>query len=798
MSAATALPRDSVGNILKTNNTLTTDFFFDTDAAKFDTSGTTPSKNLEAQKSQERPPHTTLLATPLNRSAGGHVKQKPSPSILESKYLSKHVFAAKAAVGNSPATKATLTPLSAGMKRTVASPSYATPLSNKFTAAANPISTGRTTNTTSPSASLLNASSDIKARLRHLAATTPITTTKTGSTSRSYAHTITPISSSTYSATKDFRIASTGSRTSQFTPHSAESLAARSRANQMQAELQLKDLEVHKLAAAAAEARKERDEQKYRADKLEAIASNAIRSSPNSGVKINRSPYGGTTNSTPPPARNTGSFYQNQMPQQAQQASVQSPSSSTPAPTSAPSNEAQVAVSELRREAETLRQQVEMAASELQGQRTRADAAEERARLAEARAGAESSALESNENELRSLRQKVFSMQNEVRRLATELAIAEDRAGLAETSLAEERNRSRGGSNSNNGSGNTSSSSAALTEVALTAQVRALATQLKVAKTEAATAQQELAAFTAEAHGQSAIHEDTTASILSANRELEAALAQASQNLELRADELEQSRGAVARLAAENAALHAALKDRDEQYSALMALHNNNNSTSDVNVQRANVAELKLAQVQQELKSAKTRIADMEHAMSRNSNQNNLYSNMSNGPSPLRDIVGNLRTELEDRELRLAAAEEELATERRRANDLHRQVLDQAVEIDDLQRETHRGDDNLRKELEQARNEAHAAAQEVAAMRQSQEDVGAAVGSRGTNITTSTSEVELTRERNRLREELDARESEVMALQGQLNMLVMMNNTGGRGAGGGGGFVEVDSWLTGA
>lgn len=772
MSAPAALPRDSSDNAakLKTNNALTTEFFFDTAAANFGNNDGTPSKDTGAQKTQ-RLPHSSLLATPLNRSSGGQVEKNPSPSILESKYLSR-------STAPTPfETQRTTVPLSAGKGASV-SPSYSTPLSKKFAAAA-PAGSIRTCKiTTPPSSSLISASSDIKARLRQLAATTPITTTGVSPRfySRSTPPATAPKSTSFISAARDFRIpAASGT-----TPYSAKSLGAHSRANQMQSELQLRDLEIHKLAAAASEARKERDAQKLRADKLDAIAT--IKNSPCEARMS--SPYAATYKNF----TRTASFYQNQSPEkQAQQASNTPSRSNAPSTTTASHvpSDAQASVSEFRKEAETLRQQVEIAANELQGQRARADAAEERARYAETRAGAESSASEASESELRSLQQKVVSMQNEVRRLATDLAIAEDRAGMAEASLAEERNRSRGGggTGSNSASKGTTNTSA-LTEVALTAQVRALATQLKVAKTEAATAQQELTAFKAETQGEAAVHEGTTASILSANRELEAALAEASHNMETRGEELEQSRGAVARLAAENAALHAALKDRDEHYAALECRNSNDNAQGVESNARATAAESQLAAAQQELKAAKTRIANLEHAMAKNSG--GLNSDSSTGPSPLRDIVGSLRTELEDRELRLAAAEEELATERRRAADLHRQVLDQAVEIDDLQRETHQGDDVLKKELEQARREAHAAAEELAELRQQHQDAQAVGGAAAGNAT----EVEI--KLKALREELDARESEVMALQGQLHMLINKNNSNGRGSMGGG---EVENWL---
>lgn len=53
------------------------------------------------------------------------------------------------------------------------------------------------------------------------------------------------------------------------------------------------------------------------------------------------------------------------------------------------------------------------------------------------------------------------------------------------------------------------------------------------------------------------------------------------------------------------------------------------------------------------------------------------YMDAPPGHSPLRDMVGTLRSELDDRELRLAAALEEAETERRRAEEMQRRLLDQ-------------------------------------------------------------------------------------------------------------------------
>ena len=339
---------------------------------------------------------------------------------------------------------------------------------------------------------------------------------------------------------------------------------------------------------------------------------------------------------------------------------------------------AQAALNDLRKEGDALRQRAELAASEIQGQRARAEAAEDRARLAEARAGAESAATDAAEVEIRNLRQKIGPLQVDARRLASDLAAAEDRAKIAEAALIEERNRNIGASSSQKAGD--------LVEVALTAQVRALAAQLKAAKMEASTAQRELASLRAETQGKTTTQESATAELLSANRELEAALSTAARDLEARAAEMEEVRSTVSRLSSENAGLHAELKKRDEALARQSATSLEATARADANAGQ-------LAATNLELRTAKTQIAQLEDAMARQGptpGSNNNAPSTSTGPSPLRDIVSALREELHERELRLATVEEELAQERQRATELHRQMLDQAVELDDLQREAHR------------------------------------------------------------------------------------------------------------
>ena len=580
----------------------------------------------------------------------------------------------------------------------------------------------------------------------------------------------------------------------------AAGIASRAHANQLQAELHLRDLEVKKLAVATAEARRERDEERQRANRLE----NEIQrrtSTPHKNEEegqghkdINHhllsllfQPYNSNSSSdsaeTAQLKRHVAQLeatlkkkaeMELTVVQKNTPFSLLPPLSTSDTTTTATALEsmkffssndddgADETLAELRKEANALRQQVEMAAAELQGQRARADAAEERVRLTEARVAAAESSQQASEAELRSVKQKLPPMGAELRRLAKELASAEDRAALAERSLTEERARASTGS----GGGTAARSKAgAVAEVALTAQVRALQSQLRAAQGAAATARQELISLRAETQGHASSREGATAELLCANRELAAAVAAAIDDLDSRGEELRQARAAMAQLSQENAALHAALQERTQSYS------------------RAEAAELHVATLQQELKSTKTHLAQLEDAMARNGGCSNSNLSYSSSPSPLRDVVGSLRTELQDRELRLAAADEDLVSERLRAAELHRQVLDQAVEIDELQRVVHQGDGVLREDLRQARAEVKSLTEKLAAFSAGLSEAGEG-GDENENRNDNTREL-MQQERDALRRDLEEREAEVMVLQGQLHL--MMTSRDG----------EVENWLTG-
>lgn len=319
------------------------------------------------------------------------------------------------------------------------------------------------------------------------------------------------------------------------------------------------------------------------------------------------------------------------------------------------------ALDELRQEREQSMSQVEVIAAQMHGLRARADAAEERVRLSEARCAAIEETHKVTDGELRRLQEQHAPQQAEIRRLTSELAAAQDRAALAESTLREERTRRDASKRDAADRSNASS----LAETALAAQVRALAAQLQAAKGDAAAARQELRSLQGQAQGQSAAAEGATASLLSANRELEAALSTAADDLQARMAEVQEARATVAHLSSENAALHAALKDRATELGHATA-------AAAEGRRKVDALEAQVVSLQRDLRVAQGKVVQLEDAMARSGG-----GVAGSGPSPLRDVVGTLRNELQDRELRLATAEEELAAERRRAAELHRQALDQ-------------------------------------------------------------------------------------------------------------------------
>lgn len=415
---------------------------------------------------------------------------------------------------------------------------------------------------------------------------------------------------------------------------------------------------------------------------------------------------------------------------------------------SSQANQATETLSVLDQEAETLRHRAELAAAELQGQSARAEAAEKRARLAEARASASTGDAEAAKSDVCALRQHVEALQGQVRRLTTELAASEDRTLLLDAALGEERRKGK-----RRGTG-----AVAAAEVALTAQVRALTAQLQATKSENGALKQEVASLRSSSHGQAAERERANAVVLSANRELEAALSQAANDLEARAQELQSAQELISRLSDENKTLRVTADEwqrRAEQ----------ENATTVQTSERLAASERTIAELTAQVRESKTRAAQLEDSMRRQSDDDGASAFPL--ASPLQDAMGTLRAELQHRELRLVSLEEELAAERRRASELQKQVFDQAEELENFARRGRNGEMALRAELE-------AASAEILQLHEQLKVMEASAGNQK-------NEGDPTAEISQLREALVEREAEVMLLQGQINML--------RGFG-------VENWLT--
>ena len=670
------------------------------------------------------------------------------------------------------------------------------------------------TSTTAPTAaspspspsSLAVASSVIKARLQQITSGSTYTSTPT-SRSPSYVSafspspTPSPFSGGQRERERERRRGRDASILGKPTPQSTNA-QAQARASHLQAELKLQQLEISKLTAATVEARKERDVHKQRAQQLaEQRQYIAHHDRPPVSSPATASPAAPAAD---PPSMSSF-FYEsqikelvaelerksNELDDMKKRTDNKSGGDGTKPTTHTTNSKKTVALeSELRMEVETLRYQVDLATSELRNQRVRADAAEERARFAESKNAAAISERQALEKEMHAMQQELHQRQHESKRLAIDVVLAQEKAALAEAKTEEERaRRSRGGHN-NTSKTNTASKQHVVAEAGLTAQVRALAAQLQASKSEAMAAKQQVAELTAQLNSQSATSQGVSATMLSQQRELECALSQAIENIEAKAREMEEVRQALARVGEENRRLHDAVQEQERQ--ALQSTQ----------------LKAKLEATQREVKSATSHIAQLEDALAKaNANGNgngNAHSwaadsqargevhderdalgtnnRRHHGPSPLRDVVGTLRAELHDRELRLAAAEEELGQERRRAAELHRQVLDQAVEIDDLMREGVREEGMeikaLREELERAQQRLAAATTMAAVPPPS---------SSSSSPHDNENDVEVLRNTiSTLKEMVHARESEIMTLQGQVQVLLSSTKQTPKSRSGGG------------
>lgn len=335
-------------------------------------------------------------------------------------------------------------------------------------------------------------------------------------------------------------------------------------------------------------------------------------------------------------------------------------------------------------------------------------------------------------------------LQRKMQLVSMQLAGALDRAVHAETALAEERSRRERHHAEH-------AEAMSMTETALAAQVKALAAQLQVSKGETTQARQEIQIMK-EALRERGIKEKegkerTYEEMMHLNRELEASLRRAGEDLAACRSQLESAHYTIHRLSAENRALHTAQDSRTAENRAATEAY-----------------ESQVAELQRELRTVKLRAVQAEDAIARSDipampavvEESTSTSMMigSYGPSPLRDLVASLRSQLQDQELRAAAAEEELLAERHRNAELQQRVVDHAMELDDA-RHQKMEIDALRNELAAARRAAEAAQRRSAAL--SEELEGATDPGDG--------------EIAALMRALDEKEEEVMKMQGQIRML---------------------------
>ncbi|PSC75602.1 major antigen-like isoform X1 [Micractinium conductrix] len=216
--------------------------------------------------------------------------------------------------------------------------------------------------------------------------------------------------------------------------------------------------------------------------------------------------------------------------------------------------------------------------------------------------------------------------------------------------------------------------------------------------------------------------------------------------------------------------------------------------------------EARTAQLEGELVEAKQRAAAAEDRLAK--------AGRPGAPS-LQDVVGGLRQELQERDLQLMQMHEDVSRERQKVQELQKQVLDQAMELDEMQRDSsdtfalrqqvsaaQQAEAHLRKEVGQLRQQLGAASAAASggsvdgdggdfSPRGSVRSIGSAASpSRSVSrmgavaalqarldaacrdLSAAQEEIaRLSADRDRLRDELDARDTEAMRLQGELSML---------------------------
>ncbi|PRW51181.1 A-kinase anchor 9 isoform X1 [Chlorella sorokiniana] len=366
----------------------------------------------------------------------------------------------------------------------------------------------------------------------------------------------------------------------------------------------------------------------------------------------------------------------------------------------------------------------------------KAAAAEQRLQAERARGqqlAEELDAAESTSNavseELAAARQEANAAAAAVRQLRAQLAEQQARCEELEAALAGERERSS--------SITARAETAEVAQQGLGSHVKAAHTRLQQLQEQVAAARREASQLQSEneelreAHleQQSALQRELSAAqaeledVRQERDQLQQRLAKASSQLDAQLQVAGQQRQQVAALQQAEQELQAALERQEActaQQEACAAQHAQQVLALQQQVERL---EGQCAQLESSLVEARQQALAAEAGLAKATRA---------GPgraTPLRDVVGGLHQELQEKDLQLMQAHEELAKERARGQELQQQVLDQAVELDDLQRD----------------------ASDVFGLRQQIARLAA--------------------NRDRLRDELDARDTEVMQLQGQLALL---------------------------
>ncbi|GAB4818420.1 hypothetical protein N2152v2_005466 [Parachlorella kessleri] len=355
-------------------------------------------------------------------------------------------------------------------------------------------------------------------------------------------------------------------------------------------------------------------------------------------------------------------------------------------------------LSDLSAENQQLQSQYSLSQVEVLALQRQAEGAEARCRHAEARCRQLESELQSAEHggldkdsRLEDAAQQVSALQQRVRSLTDQLSLATEQYERAQQALQQERQA--------NQHQRVHATASQQSEAALTSQMKSMAAQIQGLQREAA----DLKAANADLRSQlvtekSSMQDELSSLEQHATRlqeerdQLHGTANRALRDLEAKVQQVEQQRREAKQLQADNRALQEALR----QHQAEVAMQSQQAAALQGQVE---ALEVEAAQLQQQLRESKQRCAELEASLAK--------SAASQGPqsSSLRDVVGSVRSELAEKDLQLVAAAEEVAAERGHVQELQRQVLDQAMELEELQ---------------QQQSEAFSLRQQLAAARQSE------------------------------------------------------------------------------